>query len=187
MIILLFSVLSKSGVNALIKLACVLVFISKGLLFSLQWCQKWDIFLLNQVTFELFFRIQGRNTLMMPMKNGHSVNGNGSDSGIGQSFFPPEFTAEAFASTPMASEPPLVQDCDLIQGHKQQFGRKGKFVIFWIFVAVPILVVQYGVEQFQKIKIIVKDRLEKNGFSEFVLHLVVCVFVISSEYLLLGP
>ena len=65
------------------KLACVLVFISKGLLFSLHWCQKWDIFLLNEVTFELFFRIQGRNTLMMPMKNGHSVNGNESDSGIG--------------------------------------------------------------------------------------------------------
>ena len=114
---------------------------------------------------------------MMPMKNGHSVNGNESDSGIGQSFFPPDFTA--FASTPMASEPQLVQDCDPIQGHKQQFGRWVQFVIFCIFVAVSILVVQYGVEQFQKIKIIVKDRLEKMDSVSLFYIVVGCVFVIS--------
>ena len=79
----------------------------------------------------------------------------------------------------MASEPQLVQDCDPIQGHKQQFGRCVKFVIFCIFVAVSILVVQYGVEQFQKIKIIVKDRLEKMDSVSLFYIVVGCVFVIS--------
>ena len=49
-----------------------------------------------------------RNTSRMPAEHGHSLNMNSplstSDSGVGQSFYPPDFTADVFVSTPVAPE-----------------------------------------------------------------------------------
>ena len=70
------------------------------------------------------YSMQGsRDTPRTPADRGHYSNGNVSDSGIGNLFFPPDFREEAFVSTPMASEPPLDQDYQQSQGGKQRLRR----------------------------------------------------------------
>ena len=52
-----------------------------------------------------------RNSTRMPAEHGRSLNMHSplsaGESGVGQSFFPPDFTADALISTPVAPEPPL--------------------------------------------------------------------------------
>ena len=62
-----------------------------------------------------------RDTPRTPLEHGHSLSGDVSDSSIRHSFFPPDFKAKAFVSTPMTSEPPpLKQDYEQKQGQKKQ-------------------------------------------------------------------
>ncbi|MEW8548533.1 MAG: hypothetical protein AB2693_33955, partial [Candidatus Thiodiazotropha sp.] len=127
-----------------------------------------------------FFKMQeSRDTLKMPVEHGQSSGGNESDSGIGQSFFPPDFTTEAFASTPMASEPPLEQSCVQNQRPKQLLRRWVKFVLFWIIVAATILTVHFGVEKFKKWKAIVGERILSLDHISLFYIVIGCVFLIS--------
>ena len=100
--------------------------------------------------------------------------------GIGHSFFPPDFKAEAFVSTPMTSKPPLRQDYEQKQGQKQQLRRWVKFVLFFIFVVVSVLIVHYGIEQFKRLKSILTEQNMERLESISLLYIVKgCVIVIS--------
>ena len=103
-----------------------------------------------------------RDTPRTPSEHDHSLSGNVSDSGIGYSFFPPDVKAEAFVSTPMTSKPPLGQDYEQKQGQKQQFRRWVKFVLFWIFVVVSVLMVHFGIGQFKRLKSILTEKKWKS-------------------------
>ena len=93
---------------------------------------------------------ESRDTLRTPAEHGRSVNINSpsilSDSDVGQSFFPPDFTADAFVSTPVATEPPLEQERTL-RSRRGWTSRWVKFVLIWILVALSIIFVHFGIEQ----------------------------------------
>ena len=130
----------------------------------------------------ILYSMQGsRDTPRTPAQHGHSSSGNVSDSGIGHSFFPPDFTEEAFVSTTMTSEPPLDQDQDNQQskGGKPRLRRWVKFVLFWILVTGSILTVHYGIEQFNKLKSILTERIEKMDSISLFYIAVGFVFMIS--------
>ena len=125
---------------------------------------------------------ESRDTLRTPAEHGRSVNINSpsilSDSGVGQSFFPPNFTADAFVSTPVATEPPLEQE-------RTQRSRRGwtsrwvKFVLFWILVALSIIFVHFGIEQIKKLKFILAERIAPLDNISLFYIAVGCVFLVS--------
>ena len=94
------------------------------------------------------YNMQGsRNSLRMPAEHGRSLNMNMNsplstgDSGMGQSFFPPDFTADAFVNTPVAPEPPLEPEWTY-RSRRERIGRWVKFVFIWILVALSILAIE---------------------------------------------
>ncbi|MEW8546890.1 MAG: hypothetical protein AB2693_25525 [Candidatus Thiodiazotropha sp.] len=117
-----------------------------------------------------------------PAEHGRSLNMNSplniSDSGLGQSFFPQDFNADAFVSTPVASEPPLEPEWTH-RTRTERTKRWVKFIFIWILVALAILAANYGIEQFRKFKAILCDRIsELDQVSWFYITLG-CVFLIS--------
>ena len=79
----------------------------------------------------------------------------------------------------MTSEPQLKQYYEQMQGQKQQLRRWIKFVLFWIFVIVPKLKIHYKSEQFEKLKSIMTERMEKLESISLLYIVIGCVFLIS--------
>ena len=117
----------------------------------------------------------------MPAEHGRSLNMNSplsaGDSGMGQSFSPPDFTADAIVITPVDPEPPLESEWTYTS-RRERIGRWVKKVLIWVVVALSILTVHFGIEQLREFKAILTERIcELDQISLFYIT-VGCVFVI---------